>query len=68
MRSSTTLTQRGREERERQRREERPAAAVHQRDGDVAAEHREAQCARLTKFIIPSVTDSPTDSRNSSIP
>jgi len=27
-----------------------------------------AQCARLTKFIIPSVTESPTDSRNSSIP
>src|SRR5262245_18298101 len=27
-----------------------------------------AQCARLTKFIIPSVTDRPTDSRNSSIP
>ncbi len=27
-----------------------------------------AQCARLMKFIIPSVTDSPTDSRNSSIP
>ena len=27
-----------------------------------------AQCARLTKFIIPSVTDSPTESRNSSIP
>src|ERR1700687_1589098 len=26
------------------------------------------QCARLTKFIIPSVTDSPTDSRNNSIP
>src|SRR6058998_1994452 len=26
------------------------------------------QCARLTKFIIPSVTDRPTESRNSSIP
>ena len=27
-----------------------------------------AQCARLMKFIIPSVTDSPTDRRNSSMP
>src|SRR5262245_32564919 len=26
------------------------------------------QCARLMKFIIPSVTDSPTESRNSSMP
>ena len=26
------------------------------------------QCARLTKFIIPSVTDKPTDRRNSNIP
>src|SRR3974390_737458 len=26
------------------------------------------QCARLMKFIMPSVTDSPTDSTNSSIP
>jgi len=26
------------------------------------------QCARLTKFIMPSVTDSPTESRKSSIP
>src|SRR3990172_3969344 len=26
------------------------------------------QCARLTKFIIPSVTDKPTESRKSSIP
>src|SRR3989442_708791 len=26
------------------------------------------QCARLTKFIMPSVTDRPTDRRNSSIP
>ena len=27
-----------------------------------------AQCARLTKFIMPSVTDIPTDSRNSNMP
>src|SRR3989304_7861441 len=27
-----------------------------------------AQCARLTKFIIPSVTETPTESRNRSIP
>jgi hypothetical protein len=26
------------------------------------------QCARLMKFIIPSVTDSPTDKTNSSMP
>src|SRR2546426_9592147 len=26
------------------------------------------QCARLTKFIMPSVTDRPTDRRNNSIP
>ena len=45
--------ERGGEERERQRREERPPETVHQRDGDVAAEHREGAVREVDEIHHP---------------
>ena len=43
----------GGDERDRQRREERPAECVHQRDGDVAAEHGEAAVRQVDEIHHP---------------
>jgi hypothetical protein len=45
--------QRGPEKRERQRRKERPLEIVHQRDGDIAAEHRESAVREIDEIHHP---------------